>query len=164
MVLEAFGAIALAGNILQFIEFTSKVVSKSVDVYHSASGASQENIVLQTITEELRRLSDSIAVEHVGASEDDQALVTLAGLCRAQAVKLMTVLQGLNVRADGKQSRKWESVYQALKSEWKKDEIEEFQKTLARFQTQIIFQLVKSTRYEAPNEPSYRTRWNCGTG
>lgn len=48
--------------------------------------------------------------------------------------ELLSVLQSLKVRGD---HRIWESFHQALRSEWKKDDIEELQRRLDRISNQL---------------------------
>ena len=38
MVLDPFSTFSLAGNIVKFVDFTSKVLSKSHEIYRSSSG------------------------------------------------------------------------------------------------------------------------------
>jgi hypothetical protein len=152
MVLETFAAIALAGNSLQFVEYAGKVVSKSADIYHSESGSSKDAVKLRVVTEELRKLSNAVSTRYSNAtpgtdqaierSQTDKAIIKLALECRSEAHQLLYVLDGLQVQTKDKPKRKWESVYQALRSEWKKEQIEDFLKSLGRLQTQLILHLV----------------------
>jgi hypothetical protein len=151
MVLETFAAIALAGSILQFVEYAGKFVSKSADIYHSASGSCKDAVKLRVATEELRKLSHAVSTRYSNAtsgtdqaierSQTDKAIIKLALECRSEAHQLLYVLDGLQVQTKNKPKRKWESVYQALRSEWKKEQIEDFLKSLGRLQTQLILHL-----------------------
>jgi len=152
VVLETFAAITLAGNVLQFVEYAGKVLSKSADIYHSASGCSNDAVKLRVVTEELRKLSQAVSTRHYNAtldtdpaierSQTDNAIMKLAIECTNEAHQLLHVLDGLQVLTKDKPKRKWESVYQALRGEWKKEQIEDFLKSLGRLQTQLILHLV----------------------
>lgn len=55
MPIDPLTAIGLAGNIVQFIDFGTKIVSKARDIHTSAVGATRDVSDLNHVTEELRR-------------------------------------------------------------------------------------------------------------
>jgi hypothetical protein len=143
MVVEAFAAISLAGNITQFIDFTSKLIIQSLRLYKSDSGVLAENVELQAVAEDLKRLSGSLTVRFLATSEADEGIIALARSCRAESDKLLSALERLKAQPG---NRKWQSFLQALKHIWEKERVEEFQKNMERFQTQLILHLVVLTR------------------
>ncbi|KAI9766435.1 MAG: hypothetical protein M1840_006542 [Geoglossum simile] len=142
MVLEAFAAISLAGNIAQFVEFTSKLVAQSLKLYKSDLGVLAENVELQAIAEDLKRLSGSLTVRFLATSKADEGIVSLARSCKAEADKLLSALERLKIQPG---NRRWQSVLQALRHVWEKERVEEFQKNIGRFQAQLVLHLVVLT-------------------
>lgn len=63
--MEPLSAIALAGNVLQFIEFTSKLLSTSAEVYKSTTGTSNSNPTLEGICKQLSDLSCRLRADGV---------------------------------------------------------------------------------------------------
>jgi hypothetical protein len=51
MVLDSLSTISLAGNIVQFVDFAIKIVSKSKQIL--SNGAASENLALEDVTEKL---------------------------------------------------------------------------------------------------------------
>jgi hypothetical protein len=58
--MEPLVAISLVGNIVQFVDFSSKLVSKTVEGYRLADGAFVDNANLETATNDLVALNESI--------------------------------------------------------------------------------------------------------
>ena len=55
--MEALAAVGLAGNIVQFISFASETLSKSREIYLSASGTTEEYMDLKLISQDLLSFS-----------------------------------------------------------------------------------------------------------
>ena len=143
MVLEAFAVVSLAANIAQFVDFSSKLITESRNVHRSTSGISDTTAELQDVTKKFKRLSEGLTIRHEARSDADKAIAELANLCRDEADEFIDLLDSLRVSG---RHRKLESIYQSLRALWKKDKIEEMQKKLAFFQTQLTLHLVQVIR------------------
>jgi hypothetical protein len=64
MVLDPLTALSLAGNILQFIDFAAKVVSKCRGIHKSPDGVLPEDQELELVASDLARLSKRLEEEH----------------------------------------------------------------------------------------------------
>src|SRR6266566_2274950 len=53
-------AIGLAGNIIQFVDFGGKLISKTAEIYKSSTGALVENVDIETATNNLVLLSTTL--------------------------------------------------------------------------------------------------------
>jgi len=60
MVLDPLSAIGLAGNIVQFVDFSFKLVTETRSIYHSTSGVTTENVLLSAIADDIQKLSDGL--------------------------------------------------------------------------------------------------------
>ena len=123
--MEALAALGLAGNIITFVDFTSKLISTAHTLYVSTAGVTAENAELEVLTKHIRVLADNAcplafvqaqlgshgANPQTPASPD--ALQDLAKQCRDVADELLLLLASLAVQ--GRHST-WKSIRSALKT------------------------------------------------
>lgn len=128
--MEALIAVGLAGNIVQFVDFASKIVSKSHQLQSSTSGALSENITTKQVTEDLKLLADKLC--HLTST--DAALEELCLGCRSVAEELLAALAKLELKGNRSQ---FQSVRKALKSVWGKDMVNGIEKRLFTFRDQL---------------------------
>jgi hypothetical protein len=139
--MEALTAISLVGNIVQFVDFGSKLISKSAQLYRSSEGALAENIDIEMATNDLVLLNNQLKT---GASTTgDTALERLCKSCNDTADDLLAALDKVKVK--GKQ-QKWKSIRKALQSEWSKGEIGQLEQRLAMFRDELNLHVVVDLR------------------
>ena len=144
MVLDPFSALGLAGNIVQFVDFASKLFSKSKDLYKSSNGATKENQELEDATDTLRRLCASLKkADHAGSKStgrlnDENVLRELANNCHVTASELLSTLEDLRTRGS---HGKWQSFRQALRTAWKEEKIVAMENKLTSYRSQLTLQL-----------------------
>ncbi|OTA90875.1 hypothetical protein M434DRAFT_397651 [Hypoxylon sp. CO27-5] len=141
--MDPLSAISLAGNIIAFVEFGIKLTMKSSEIYASMSSETDANRAMNTITTDLgvfsENLSRSIST-HSSAAEED--IASLARECAEDAVKLMRILNKLQVAGKESKKGKLPPLIPALKALWKQKDIEEIQQRLTNFRAQITLRLV----------------------
>ena len=148
--MDALTAVGLAANILQFIDFGIKFVSKGNQIYRSGDGTLPENhdlavatndlLVIQTkLTERLRSQGLSTCLD-----EDDQALEQLAVASNELALQLLGRLN--RVKAQGRYLR-WKSWRQALKSICTKKDIDEMARRISLLRDELNTRILVSLRY-----------------
>lgn len=151
--ITAFTAIGLAGNVVQFVDYALKIVSKGREAYKSVDGVTDENSDIESVTEELRasskRLSSSLAncsvlPNDTAATREDTGLVSIAQSCEEIAKSLINLLDTFKVEP-GK-FRRIRSLGQAIKAAWKKDEVEQLEATLRSYQRQLDTRIIVSLR------------------
>ena len=120
--LDPLTALGLAGNIVQFVDFSSKIVSKARDIHNSANGSLPENIDTETVAQSLRVLYSNIAPQlDSPSSAQEEILNKLCIGCDNIAQELLQALGKLTIQ--GKRT-KWKSLRQALKSVSSKEELD----------------------------------------
>ena len=143
--MDPFSALGLASNVVQFIDFGSKLISESHTIYKSASGSSTGSIELELIYSDLNELTKGLQSATQSnrqlLSADEAALRQLADSCSTVATELLNVVNTLKVDKNSKH-RKWQSFRQAIKSVWKQADIDNLQKRLADFRAQLTLRLV----------------------
>ena len=135
--MDSFSALALAGNVVQFVDSGSKIFLKSREICLSADGASSTNRNLEQTVRYITRLCDSLiqpekSLDPLQASKEELALSPLARSCKELGDKLLSVLLKLR---KGEHHRRWQSVYQALRSVWKEKEIQAYQDQLVQYRS-----------------------------
>ena len=61
--MDPLTALGLAANIVQFVDFTSKLISQSHEIYRSADGALEDHVALENVANNLSKLSDELKKE-----------------------------------------------------------------------------------------------------
>jgi hypothetical protein len=135
-------AIGLVGNIVQFIDFGCKIVSKTTETYKSADGVLKENADLEIVTNDLISIN-TILTTSSAATSADPALENLCLGCVEVSTELLAALA--KVKA-GKDPTKWRSVRKALRSVWSKDKISSLEARLGGFRDEVNLRIVVSLR------------------
>src|SRR5579871_6769347 len=121
--MDPLSVLSVASNIVQFVDFGLRVVSKGNQIYRSVDGRLAENLDLEIVTSDLlllqHKLQRCIPVSSGTSpvSEDTQALQSLCQSCTTTAERL---LERLNMAKAQGRFRRWKSLRQALKSVWSK--------------------------------------------
>ena len=126
--LTAFG---LASNIVQFVDFSLKVISGAEDLYHNASGATAAHLEAKEVAHQIRRLSSLAAPPITPLAKPDSDLIPLSNDCGKIANELISLIDSVQVTETGPR-RIWQSVYKAGQRQWKQKEIESLQNRLDR--------------------------------
>jgi hypothetical protein len=148
MVLDALSAVSLAASIVQFVDFSSKIVSKGYHLHRSAEGVLPENARLAYVIADLKDLNTKLQChERLGClTRDEQALEDLSSQCSALATELLGRLEKLKVEQNVK-NRKWKSFRQALKIVWGKEALDQMAATLSDYRSQLELHVLLSLRY-----------------
>ncbi|USP82832.1 hypothetical protein yc1106_10106 [Curvularia clavata] len=145
MVLEAFAALSLAANIVQFIDFSGKLFSKAREVHRSDNGFSKDHADLESAMKSLKHLTHNLSSSMTGitaadnVSDDEKELLELAKDCTKLADELIQLL----AKVKGHERRsKWESFLQAIRIAWNENDINLAKEKLKQYQTRMTFQLL----------------------
>ncbi|KAH8663414.1 hypothetical protein BGZ60DRAFT_67197 [Tricladium varicosporioides] len=158
--LDPFTALGVAGNIVQFVDFSTKLISKSHKIYKSAEGALMENQDLEAIALNLNRLSEKLRTDmsrhllpplragmklpnYTPKNRDKIELGAINAKCTTVATDLLSILRMFKVQ--GKNS-KWKSFKMALKTVWDDDQIQDALSKLEQCRKQLDTELLISLR------------------
>lgn len=137
--METLAIIALVGNIVQFVNFTGKLILKSTELYQSSEGAFAENIDTDTATNHLVLLNNQLKDD--AAITGDGTLESLCKSCGTAADELLAALDKVKVKQD-----KRKSIRKVLQSVWSKEKIEELERRLARFKEELNLHITMDLR------------------
>lgn len=139
--MEAIGSLGLAANVLQFIDFTSRLVANSSELYKSNDGLLDENRQIEIVTNDLVLLNAKIKEAAVSAS--NEALRQLSESCKATADELITALNKL--RIDGNHSKR-KTIRKAVHAAWCKENLTKLETRLSRFRSELNLHILVSLR------------------
>lgn len=99
MAIDPLTSLSLAANILQFLNFTWKLLSESRATYHSATGSSDDHINLEKIVKTLHPLVANLIISNSASDE----LKDVATTCQEVSAKLLGALKELEI--EGKNTK-----------------------------------------------------------
>ena len=151
MVLEALAAVSLAGNVVQFVEFTCKLFDQATTIYQSHTGCTPDSQNLESITQELQTLCANLthgntisSQAHLASQSNYDSIRELAAECETTANELLARLHNLKARNP---NSKWSSFRAALAVSCKERRIDAMQTRLDSYRTQLIVQLQVLQRF-----------------
>lgn len=145
MALDPMSALSCATAVIQFVDFGTKLLSKSREIYQSTDGILEEQAEQAAISTRLselsRRLSSSLSVDSNirSLSAAEEALQDATIRCRTVADDFAGAVDKLRVSGG---NRKWKSFYQAVKNIWNKEEVEQKLALLDRLQQDVVIHLL----------------------
>lgn len=148
--LDPVSAVGLASSVIQIVDFSCKLVSKTREYRTSADGALIEHKELRAAADRLSALSKAIHGPLAKCrslrkpTNVDLALGDIAGECLDQASELAQALQELQID-DSRNT--WKSFRQALKAIWNKEKIEQIRRRLDTLREHVVIHLLVSIRY-----------------
>ncbi|KAH6972438.1 hypothetical protein BKA56DRAFT_660343 [Ilyonectria sp. MPI-CAGE-AT-0026] len=141
--MDPINTFQVAAAVIGLVDFGARVLSDTVEIYKSASGHTQRDVELTTLSDELSSLSEQLQKRLEGTSTTSLASEsTLRGLS-ARSIdasnKLKSAIADLQANKPGtsKISTAANSFASALKAIWKKSEIEALKENLVEIRSQI---------------------------
>ncbi|KAF8852663.1 hypothetical protein BDZ45DRAFT_730000 [Acephala macrosclerotiorum] len=142
---EAIAAFSLAANVIQFIDFGSKIAANFYRYHKAGSRLRDEASELDIISRDLEQILNNLQVPALHPSINETGLGRLAQECQKCAQQLYKKLQPL-LKARLQQLGKREAIKVAFKAVWKEDEIGSLQGQLDNFRSQLTLHLLASLR------------------
>jgi hypothetical protein len=99
--MEALAAVGLAGNILQFIDFSFNIISGINKVCSSASGMTPEYESLSILVDNFTAVAQGLITDVPAKTENEMKLCALAKNCYAFSEELQGILRRLKVGNPG---------------------------------------------------------------
>lgn len=137
--MDPLTAIGLASSIVQFIDYSTKLIHGAKEIYGSATGATEENQRLENVTAEMQTLSLKLLPrQDAQQTEDERALSRLAAECKILSDQILVLLKSIKPKD---LNSKRQSVWAALKSKWNEREKQELEERLKNCRSQLELQL-----------------------
>src|SRR5579859_2947196 len=138
MTLDPISALSVAAAVVQFVDFSRKIVCKSKELYGSTCGITEEYLGSQTVTLRLKELTEALkkSPSSTAAIRNSPRLHQICAECDYVSEHLLEKLHQLKV-PDCPTHRRCKSFRQALKSVWSKTEIDEMARRLASLRSEL---------------------------
>ncbi|CAJ2502582.1 Uu.00g099760.m01.CDS01 [Anthostomella pinea] len=145
--MDPFAAIGLAGNIVAFVDFGYKLVAAAKSIHTSASGSSEHNEDLASMTRHFRSVvADLQGANSAGSMSDGEvALHQIATECDSVSKDILKFLDEVKTK---KSNSKRESLRTAFRDWRKKDRKDELELKLDRCRQQLNLQIASLSRSE----------------
>jgi glutamate/tyrosine decarboxylase-like PLP-dependent enzyme len=153
--MDPLTALSLAGTVIQFVDFGSKLLAGTYELYKSNTGDLEPNAVLYLVACDLEDLiirfsqpPSSRTVSGVTRNEQKVGHEGLESICKGAvkvAQELKERLESIRVRGPGKY-KVWDSFAHAVMCAWSKDELERLTKRLSSFRDAINTRVLMSIR------------------
>ena len=148
--MDPITAFSLTCGVIQVVDFSTKILSKSQQIYKY--GATTENQEIESMTSHLTDLSTGLKLSVTTKSpastsplyNDDQELLKLAEQCSETATELIHELQKLGIA--GRQ-RKRDAFRKAFQMIWKKSGIERIQSSLEQYRRTLDTRILINLRF-----------------
>jgi len=151
--MDPLTALSVASNVVQFIDFTSKVINLTWNVYRSKpDDITGEFYYLTRITEDFQRHNHELKASLQQHSSTDQSRLLAADIellqicedCESINKKLLAALNRLKSSKD----TVWKSFLHALRTIWGEAEIVGLRQVLEGYRQQMTLRLLGALRYE----------------
>ena len=137
--MDPLTAIGLVGNILAFIDFSTKLLKTAKQVYDSSHGTLEENKSREVVVREMEQLSAGLLTPKATVlSEGDANLETLARECHEISIQLISLLNKIKPKDPDSVGQ---SVISALKNKHYAKDREGLEMRLENCRSQLDLQL-----------------------
>lgn len=137
--MDPLTALGLASNVVQFVDFSSKLLCGAYEVYSSASGAKAETADLGTVINDLQAVTRRLSPPSTQPRTDDEiALSALVSNCRKLSDDILKVLKKLQSKNP---HQKWASLRVAWTSMRKKEKLASLETRLNRYRSEILIRI-----------------------
>ena len=132
---EAVAAVALAGNVLQFLEAAGKFVSRAFKILQHGTNHSPTGLTdIQQICGDLEGLLERLSGGDAGQKVALAPLVSLSESCSEVVQELVEKLSRIGVGNNFKRAGLLVTEFKAV---WRRQEIEELENRIARLRDQL---------------------------
>ena len=144
---EAFVALGVATNVVQFLDFSGRILSEGYRLHKSKRASPSKNEELESIALDLQKLSGELQCPEdetrQSPTPNDIQLQRLAEQCRAVCLELLAALEKIKI-ADP--PSKWKSFRVALNTVWGESKIKNLQLRLDEARQELIVRILMSFR------------------
>jgi hypothetical protein len=170
MVLDPITALSVTAAAVQFVQFSSQIVSKGRHIYNSSHGAAKENEITETVTLRLQELTQRLAKASIrakssnkakasnnvhsrpnsqGSSEMQEHYARIHSICKECETLSKTLLDHLHKLKIpvGSEHRRWKSFRHALKDVWSKAELDRMSERLRSLREELDSHMLFVLKY-----------------
>ncbi|KAL1595199.1 hypothetical protein SLS60_009887 [Paraconiothyrium brasiliense] len=138
--MDPFSALSVATSVIQFLDFATKIVHGTRQIYQTGTGAAAENADIELCASELHNLCTRLETSNLPhpRSADDDALCRIANRCVSISKELSSLLEKIKGKNP---DSKWQCMISAVKTQLKKNERDDILARLSQCRAQLDSQL-----------------------
>lgn len=142
--MDPFTAIGLASSVVQFVDFSTKLICGAREIYYSTTGTTEENASLELVVTEMKAWSSKLQYYGPSAqSEEEKAIHSLAAECQKLSDKILELIEKTKPK---NQKSKTQVVFAAMIGKLHEDDKLQLQKRLNECGNQLNMQLAALDR------------------
>jgi hypothetical protein len=149
--MDPIAAVSLVATICQLIDFSSKVISNTHEIYNSSCNSLAVNNELSQVASQIFDLSEKLRPDHTSGeiaqtchTRDEQALVDICNSCNDVAMELF---QKLGKLRDDENASRWSSFRKAIRHAWSDRELEDLSRRLSALRGALELNVLVNLRY-----------------
>jgi hypothetical protein len=144
--MDPLSALGCASAIVQFVDFGTKLLGTTYEVFQSVDGATNAHLHLSGLCRQLQYLGEKIQsrgsrARRKGYTEDQAHLLELAAKCRLLAKEILDTHNGLQVDKS-KRFQSWHALRAAIASALNAKRLAELQARLDDLRNQLCLHIV----------------------
>ncbi|RSL44715.1 hypothetical protein CEP54_014572 [Fusarium duplospermum] len=173
--MDPIPALTTAAAIIRIVDFGTRLLSNTTEIYQSASGHTARDAGLLTVSEELHhlckplqeRIQARLQAGPSAASASDRTLRSLSVRCIKASNKLLAVIRDLHANGSGndRTSITANSFASALKALWKQEEIDSLKGELTEICSQTtlaaIISILSASKQDGERHVELNNRPDC---
>lgn len=139
--MDPTSALAIAAAVVQFVDFTARLLSETHNVYKAGLGSTVEDVVLTDITTDLAKLSTEVENKSTvlirtneSRSTSQETFLRICGECKIVCAELNSLVEKLSVKNPGT----FKSFQVAAKRIWSKERILSVKERLNEMRQQMM--------------------------
>lgn len=144
--MDPLSALSIATSVLQFLDFATKLLTSSREIFGSSQGATSNNLTLETSCNALKAFSDELSASiSSGNGELSRNMQKVADDCKSDCEAILDMLQKLKV--DSHKKRRLESLKSALRIAWGARELKELEGRIEKARSLMDIYVQSLARY-----------------
>jgi hypothetical protein len=148
--MDPLSALSVAGTVVQFVDFSIKILSTTHKLYNSASGNLPAHEELEYVTTDISRFATKLRQPLRGhgvpasSSQPGADLEDICTKCDEVAQDLLTRLNGLKIQ---KKNGVWQSFRYALMATWAREDLDDLVRRLNAFKALLEMRILAGLRW-----------------
>lgn len=140
--MEPLTAISVAAAVVQFVDFGSRLLRDTVEVYRSPTGQSRDTLNIASISRELSALGDEVeskskALELLHGEDSEGVFVRLCRSCKDLGEEMNEFIGDVGAHIAKNPKSAVRSFFSVLRERWSEDKIEMLRSKLSQLQQRM---------------------------
>jgi hypothetical protein len=137
--MDPLTAIGLASAIVQFVDFSTKLIGGAREIYHSTTGSTTQNVTLGVVVIEMRAWSSKRSSPGPSSIQsEEKAICSLAKECQKLSGEILELIQKTKPK---KQKSRTEAFSAAIRDKWHESDKLQLLERLENCRRQLTAQL-----------------------